>query len=61
MLFAGLYQLVPNVLDALKIVKPETVIRWLSLPRSLRCARAAIGHAVAAAPLSSVMNSRRFH
>jgi len=26
--FAGLYQLAPNVLDALKILKPETVIRW---------------------------------
>jgi len=28
MLFAGLHQLAPGVLDALKIVKPETVIRW---------------------------------
>jgi hypothetical protein len=26
--FAGLYRLAPNVLDALKIVKPETVMRW---------------------------------
>jgi hypothetical protein len=26
--FAGLYALAPNVLDALKIVKPDTVIRW---------------------------------
>jgi transposase InsO family protein len=26
--FAGLYALVPSVLDALKIVKPDTVIRW---------------------------------
>jgi transposase InsO family protein len=26
--FAGLYRLVPGVLDALKILKPETVIRW---------------------------------
>jgi hypothetical protein len=26
--FAGLYRLAPGVLDALKIVKPETVIRW---------------------------------
>jgi transposase InsO family protein len=28
LLFAGLYHLVPGVLKALKIVKPETVIRW---------------------------------
>src|SRR5258708_31948447 len=26
--FAGLYRLAPGVLDALKIVGPETVIRW---------------------------------
>ena len=26
--FAGLYRLAPGVLDALKIVTPETVIRW---------------------------------
>ena len=26
--FAGLYQLDPNVLNALKILRPETVIRW---------------------------------
>ena len=28
LLFAGLYHLVPGVLKALKVVKPETVIRW---------------------------------
>ena len=28
MVFAGLYALAPNVLNALKIVKPDTVIRW---------------------------------
>ena len=28
LVFAGLYRLVPSVLDALKILKPETVIRW---------------------------------
>jgi hypothetical protein len=28
LVFAGLYHLVPGVLKALKIVKPETVIRW---------------------------------
>jgi Integrase core domain len=28
LLFAALYQLAPCVLDALKILKPETVIRW---------------------------------
>ncbi|MGH6675960.1 MAG: hypothetical protein ACRECE_07035 [Xanthobacteraceae bacterium] len=27
-MFAGLYALVPSVLDALKIVKPDTVIHW---------------------------------
>src|SRR3979411_2278481 len=28
LVFAGLYRLVPGVLNALKILKPETVIRW---------------------------------
>ena len=28
LLFAGMYALAPNILDALKIVKPETVLRW---------------------------------
>ena len=28
LVFAGLYRLAPGVLDALKIIKPETVIRW---------------------------------
>jgi transposase InsO family protein len=28
MVFAGLYALAPSVADALKIVKPDTVIRW---------------------------------
>jgi hypothetical protein len=28
MVFAGIYALAPNILDALKIVKPETVLRW---------------------------------
>jgi transposase InsO family protein len=28
MVFAGLYALAPSILDALKIVKPDTVIRW---------------------------------
>ena len=28
LVFAGLYGLAPNVLDALMILKPETVIRW---------------------------------
>jgi hypothetical protein len=28
LVFAGLYRLDPGVLDALKILKPETVIRW---------------------------------
>ena len=28
LVFAGLYRLAPGVLDALKIIRPETVIRW---------------------------------
>lgn len=28
LVFAGMYALAPNILDALKIVKPETVVRW---------------------------------
>src|SRR5258707_12460917 len=28
LVFGGLYRLAPGVLDALKIVRPETVIRW---------------------------------
>jgi hypothetical protein len=28
LMFAGLYRRVPGVLDALKILKPETMIRW---------------------------------
>src|SRR3979411_2902433 len=28
LVFAELYRLAPDVLDALKILKPETVIRW---------------------------------
>ena len=28
LVFAGLYHLAPGVLNALKVVKPETVIRW---------------------------------
>jgi hypothetical protein len=28
LVFAGLYRLTPGVRDALKIVRPETVIRW---------------------------------
>src|SRR3981081_1257618 len=28
LVFRGLYRLAPGVLDALKIVRPETVIRW---------------------------------
>jgi hypothetical protein len=28
LLFTGLYRLTPGVLDALKVLKPETVIRW---------------------------------
>jgi hypothetical protein len=28
LLFVGLYALVPSALDALQIVKPDTVIRW---------------------------------
>jgi hypothetical protein len=28
LVFAGLYRLVPGILDAVKTLKPETVIRW---------------------------------
>ena len=28
LVFAGLYRLAPGVLDALRILKPQTVIRW---------------------------------
>jgi hypothetical protein len=28
LVFVGLYRLVPGILDALAIVRPETVIRW---------------------------------
>jgi hypothetical protein len=28
LVFAGLYHLAPEVLDAVKIFKPETIIRW---------------------------------
>jgi hypothetical protein len=28
LVFAGLYHLVPEVLDAVKILKPKTIIRW---------------------------------
>jgi hypothetical protein len=28
LVFAGLYRVAPGVLDALKIIKPQTVIRW---------------------------------
>src|SRR5262249_39535275 len=28
LVFVGLYRLAPGIMDALKILKPETVIRW---------------------------------
>ena len=28
LVFAGLYHLAPEVLDAVKILRPETIIRW---------------------------------
>ena len=28
LVFVGMYTLAPNVLEAVKIVKPETVLRW---------------------------------
>jgi hypothetical protein len=28
LVFAGLYHLAPEVLDAVKILKPETIMRW---------------------------------
>jgi hypothetical protein len=37
LVFAGLYRLAPGVLDALKIVRPETVIRWHLAPGREQC------------------------
>src|SRR5258708_35092772 len=39
LVFAGLYRLAPRVLGALKIVRPETVIRWHhgGVPAYSRC------------------------
>jgi hypothetical protein len=28
LVFVGIYMLAPNILEALKIVKPEAVLRW---------------------------------
>src|SRR5258708_12967646 len=38
LVFAGLYRLAPGVLEALKIVRPETLIRWhrAAFPASCR-------------------------
>src|ERR1700730_11832817 len=33
LVFTALYRVAPGVLDALKILKPQTVIRWLSFPK----------------------------
>jgi len=35
LLFTGLYRLAPTVLEALKILKPETLIRWHRQPVSV--------------------------
>jgi hypothetical protein len=35
LVFCGLYRLSPTVLDALKILQPETIIRWLALVSEL--------------------------
>jgi hypothetical protein len=35
LVFAGLYRLAPGVLDALKIVRPETVIRYTGANRPI--------------------------
>lgn len=34
LIFAALYRLVPSVINALTIVKPETVIKWLCVPKT---------------------------
>lgn len=33
LLFAALYRVQPSVLRSISIVQPETVVRWLSLPK----------------------------
>ena len=35
LVFVGLYRLAPTIVDALAIVRPETVVRWLSLSETL--------------------------
>jgi hypothetical protein len=35
LVFAGLYRVAPGILDALKILKPQTVIRWHRDGRSM--------------------------
>ena len=46
LIFAGLYRLAPTVLNALVIVKPETVIKW-HRPASNRIGAASRGAVVA--------------
>jgi hypothetical protein len=72
LVFAGLYRLAPGVLDALKILKPQTVIRWhraglraywgwKSRPRGGR-QRRKLGEATTGArrsPIASIKNLRR--
>src|SRR5262249_32097462 len=60
LVFAGLYRVAPGVLDALKILKPQTVIRWhragfrnllaLEVPTARRPAKDTGGHSPAHSP-----------
>jgi hypothetical protein len=55
LVFAGLYHLAPGVLNALKIVKPETVVRWLPslLAQEIRTALGPAADTARAAPAHS--------
>src|SRR6266849_5865722 len=53
LVFAGLYRLAPGVLDALKIVRPETVIRWHRVDGPIRGSDNLIPTALRAAATAS--------
>jgi len=54
LVFAGLYRLAPEVLDAMKIIKPETVIRWPTPSRRSALIRPIPRRTTAAHPQSLV-------
>ena len=63
LVFAGMYALAPNILDALKIVKPETVLRWHrgGIPGLLALGIAATGRAAEYSSRDSRPHSRDEH